>query len=187
MSFHAPALSALRSTLTSSWWFCWRCWWPAPSSCQLALQMTAAAAGRCVNVCSCDWLFVLPPSDAFSPLFLFLPQFSPLSISWSLDHVTDLRWSNLHSSPLDSSKHILWVETLGLLHRVIYFPSTCLVWNNWQMFLPGNRSNCGNLCCIWRHHSTQHGRLAAWSLLVSHIFLDPRGCRFFSPHDMSDR
>lgn len=51
--------------------------------------------------------------------------------------------------------------------------------NPWRISLAGDRSNCGDFCCIRRDYCTQHGRFATWTLLVCHIFLDSCCCKFF--------
>lgn len=86
MSLLSILLSIFRSTLTLSWWSCWRCWWPAPSSCQRVLQKTAAVTGRCLWLPSLPQIPSLCPQSlltlSFKVFTFFYPSFSP----W---HTTD--------------------------------------------------------------------------------------------------
>lgn len=88
-------LSIFRSTLTLSWWSCWRCWWPAPSSCQHVLQKTAAVTGRCL------WLPSLPqiPSCALCLSSLFHLKCSHFSIHLLAHDIRQTRGYNPCSVP----------------------------------------------------------------------------------------
>lgn len=115
-----------RSTLTSSWWFCWKCWWPLLSSCQLALRRIAAVTGRCV--CMNDWLLLFPHSP---PLAFSLPFSSPLNSSQSFHpsssqwHMTDLWLYRLQSSQQGSLRPILWVIYSVFVYMMLLYHS-CL-------------------------------------------------------------
>lgn len=52
--------------------------------------------------------------------------------------------------------------------------------NHWRTSPTGDRGDRGDLRRVRRDYRAQHGRFAAWPLLVRHIFLDSCGCKFSS-------
>lgn len=155
------SFSVLRSTSTSSWWLCSRCWWPAPSSCQPALQKTAAATGRCVS--ECLYVFASIPSPLTFTIILQTYD-RPAIIKPAVFPTRLLKAYSVSLLQLSSRSASVWS-----MHR-----------NHWRTSPTGDRGDRGDLCRVRRDYRAQHGRFAAWPLLVRHIFLDSCGCKFSS-------